>query len=122
MHDFEELIPEMDCSDPDDRHVLAAAVAGEADFLVTDNTDDFPVDTGERYDVAVMTGDEVAASLVQADPQTAARVCRAQIADLKNPPSTEDKFLEGLARTAPHLAAALATAFGIESGAQLQSD
>lgn len=38
VHGFEELISEMDCPDPDDRHVLAAVVAAEADFLVTDNT------------------------------------------------------------------------------------
>jgi predicted nucleic acid-binding protein len=118
VHDFEELIPEMDCSDRNDRHVLAAAVAGEADFLVTDNTDDFPIDTGERYDVAIMTGDEVAASLVRADPQMAARVGRAQIADLTNPPSTENEFLERLARTAPRFAIALGAAFGIESWAE----
>ena len=69
-----------------------------------------------------MTGDEVAAFLVRADPQLAARVGRAQIADLTNPPSTEKEFLERLTRTAPHFATALGTAFGIESGAKLQSD
>jgi predicted nucleic acid-binding protein len=122
VRDFEVLIPEMTCPDQDDRHVLAAAVAGEADILVTDNTDDFPADTGERYDVAIITGDELAESLVRADPETAARVGRAQIADLINPPSTEKEFLERLARTAPRLAMALGAAFGIESWAQPQSD
>jgi hypothetical protein len=104
----------MDCPDPDDRHVLAAAVTAEADYLVTDNTDDFPAETGERYDVAVITGDEVAASLARADPKAAARVGRAQIADLSKPPATENEFLERLARTAPQLAIALRAAFGIE--------
>jgi len=121
VHDFEALVAEMKCPDPDDDHVLAAAVAGEADFLVTDNSDDFPPDTGERYDVAIITGDELAESLVRADPETAARVCREQIADLISPSSTENEFLERLVRTAPRFAVALGAAFGIEPGAQPQS-
>ena len=122
VHGFEELIPEMDCADPEDRHVLAAAVASEADFLVTDNSDDFPVDSGERYDVAITTADQVAATLVRADPQMAAGIGRAQIADLTNPPTTEKEFLERLARTLPHFATALSTAFGIESGSEFRGE
>jgi Predicted nucleic acid-binding protein, contains PIN domain len=122
VHDFEDRIAEMNCPDPDDRHVLAAAVAGQVDFLVTDNTDDFPADTGERYDVAVMTGDDVAAFFVRAYPEAAARVGRTQIADLANPPSTENEFLQRVAKTAPRFAIALGAALGIDSWAQLQSD
>jgi predicted nucleic acid-binding protein len=42
--DWEELVPSLQLPDPDDRHVVAAAWAGRADVIVTDNIPDFPPD------------------------------------------------------------------------------
>jgi hypothetical protein len=49
--------------------------------------------------------------LARAYPYEAARVGRAQVADLTRPPSTEREFLERVAKTAPRFAIALADAF-----------
>lgn len=110
--DFEHLIPKMQCSDPDDRHVLAAAIVGEADILVSDNSGDFPAETTSLHDLALMTGDEAAAYLVRLDPGRAARIVRAQIGDLLQPPSSEDEFLRRVAKQAPEFASALGSALG----------
>jgi predicted nucleic acid-binding protein len=40
--EWEPLIPTIQLPDPDDRHVVAAARAGRADVIVTDNLADFP--------------------------------------------------------------------------------
>jgi hypothetical protein len=39
---WEELVPTIRLPDPGDRHVVAAAWAGRADVIVTDNLADFP--------------------------------------------------------------------------------
>lgn len=112
VENFEHLIPEMQCSDPDDRHVLAAAITGEAEILVSDNSGDFLAETSSLHDLGLMTGDEAAAYLVRLDPGRAARIARAQIADLLDPPSSEDEFLRRVAKQAPEFASALGSALG----------
>ena len=40
--DFEQLIPSLTLPDPNDRHILAAAIVAEADVIVIFNLKDFP--------------------------------------------------------------------------------
>jgi predicted nucleic acid-binding protein len=48
---YEEFISAIQLPDPDDRHVVAAAIRGNADAIVTSNTKDFPVTILAKYDI-----------------------------------------------------------------------
>src|ERR1700722_2446349 len=50
---FEHLVPDME-NHPGDRHVLAAAVACRADYLVTFNLKHFPASAASKYDIQVI--------------------------------------------------------------------
>ena len=69
---FESLIPCMDGMDrdPNDRHVLAAAVRCGADAIITSNVRDFPKAALDRYGVELMTPDEFLVNQYHFDPET----------------------------------------------------
>lgn len=56
MTGYEAMISDM-ANDPKDRHVLAAAVRGGAEILVTENLRDFPPDTVRPYGIEVISQD-----------------------------------------------------------------
>lgn len=53
VRDYERLVPDMQ-NNPKDRHVLAAAVASRADYLVTFNLKHFPAAAVEQFDTAIV--------------------------------------------------------------------
>src|SRR4051794_974714 len=55
--DYEPLIEAVDLPDPDDRHVLAAAVKSGAQVIVTANLKDFPQTELEKWRVQAVAPD-----------------------------------------------------------------
>ena len=52
--DFEEWIPALTLPDPNDRHVLAAAIRADAEIIVTFNLADFPKETLARFGIEAL--------------------------------------------------------------------
>ncbi len=55
---YEHLIDGLVLPDPDDRHVLAAAITGHADAIITWNEKDFPRDVLDPFGIELQTPDE----------------------------------------------------------------
>ena len=48
---YQSLISSLELPDPDDRHVLAAAIKAQAELIITWNTKDFPPEVLQPYGV-----------------------------------------------------------------------
>jgi predicted nucleic acid-binding protein len=60
---YGDLVPTVSLPDPDDRHVVAAAIAGGASIIVTWNLRDFPTTALEKYGLRRQTPDAFLAGL-----------------------------------------------------------
>ena len=65
---YEPLIPDVALPDPDDRHVVAAAITGGASLIVTWNIADFPEAELARHGLRRETPDQFALRLHEAAP------------------------------------------------------
>lgn len=95
---YECFIPQLELPDPDDCHVLAAAIKAGADVIVTFNLKDFPPPVLAQYDVEAQHPDDFIAYLLDLRPSrvaVAAELCRKR---LKAPPKSTEEYLETLLR------------------------
>lgn len=96
----EHLIDQLDLPDPDDRHVLAAAIHAEAQVIVTRNVRDFPADRLTRWGVAVQHPDDFLTELHQDQPDALGRIVAA-IAHAWSDDAKPDDVLDSLSIDAP---------------------
>ncbi len=90
---FEHLIPTLTDIDEGDRHVVAAAIHGGAEVIVTRNLKHFPQEALERHDLEAQDPDEFVAELFRADPGAVCDAVRRQRVSLRKPPQTIDQLL-----------------------------
>ena len=90
---WEPLSAGLDLPDPDDRHVLAAAIAGGAQCIVTFNLKDFPAPIVATTGVAVNHPDEFLLDQLDLHPGRALQVLTRQSNDMKQPPTDLDGLL-----------------------------
>lgn len=114
---YEQLIESFELPDPDDRHVLAAAVRIGAQAIVTFNLDDFPARLLEPLGVEAKHPDDFMMDTLDLAPAAVGAAVTQQAAALKNPTKTIPELLETLQRQGLTRAVArLREAFGVGPG------
>jgi hypothetical protein len=96
VKNYKELIPSLTLPDPDDRHVLAAAIRTKADTIVTMNLRHFPKVGLEPYGVKAQHPDDFAMRLVGMNASAVFQAIMEQQQSLKKPAKAMKEFLETL--------------------------
>lgn len=93
-------------NDPKDRHVLAAAVGGDAHAVVTLNLKDFPAAAAEPYGIEVLHPDDFLLDMLDLAPVEMKAVLRTQLSSYRREPRDLHGLLDRIgAGGAPQFAA-----------------
>jgi len=95
---YEHLIAQLTLPDPDDRHVLAAAIHGGATVIVTANLRDFPAATLAGHGIVARHPDAFLLDRFASSPGDVLDTLRTLRLDLKNPPRTVVELLSLMER------------------------
>jgi hypothetical protein len=93
---FEYLIPSIQLPDPDDRHVVAAAIHSGASLIVTFNLDDFPAHALKPYKLGAQHPDDFIVDLLDLHTSGVLEAAANHRRTLKNPSKTVDEYLDTL--------------------------
>ncbi len=95
---YESWIPTLNLPDPEDRHVLAAAIHAEADVIITFNLKDFPVGVLASCQIETSHPDDFVVQLLQESPVEVLTALKNQRQRLIRPAQSVEEFLDTLAR------------------------
>jgi len=95
---YEDLIPSLQLPDPNDRHVLAAAIRARADVIVTLNTRDFPGKTLGPLEMEAQHPDQFILRLLDLSPGLVVKAAQDHQQSLKNPAMCVETYLGMLER------------------------
>jgi predicted nucleic acid-binding protein len=96
---YEPLVPALTLPDPDDRHVLAAAIKARAQVVVTTNLRDFPASALAPWNVEAKHPDEFVMDEIDLDRQSVYGAVQRIADSWRRPPGTVDDVLNSLHRS-----------------------
>lgn len=95
---WQALLDGLQLPDPNDVHVLAAAIAGHADCIVTANLRDFPTEIVAPYGIEVVDPDRFIINQWDLDPLVAIAAFKHMRARWRKPQATPEDFAQALER------------------------
>lgn len=96
---WEPLVAGIQLPDPDDAHVVAAALVGRADVIITENTKDVPDSILRPLGLETVRVDEFLLDQFDLSPAAACRIVAEQAAAMKRPEVDITQLLSLLARS-----------------------
>lgn len=100
VEDYRGLINSLKLPDPDDRHVLAAAIKGEAQIIVTYNLKDFPFSVLSKFGIEAQHPDEFFLNQIDLNLPIFLSAVKTIRISLKKPPKSPLEYLNSLRRHA----------------------
>jgi predicted nucleic acid-binding protein len=97
VENYQRLVPALELPDPDDRHVLAAAIVAHAQIIVTFNLKDFPGHALDPFGVEAMHPDRFVECQMDLSEASVVQAAKAQRNSLRNPVKDASEFLDTLA-------------------------
>lgn len=95
---YEPLVDAVELPDPDDRHVLAAAIRARAQLIVTNNLKDFPADLLRPWDVEAVSPDAFVLAQIDLDRDVVYGAITRIADSWRTPPGTVNDVLGRLER------------------------
>jgi hypothetical protein len=99
VDNHEGLIAGLVLPDADDRHVLAAAIAGHTDAIVTSNLKDFPADALDPHRIEAIHPDDFVLNQLELRPYEALAAVKKMRARLTRPPQSAAELITTLERS-----------------------
>lgn len=93
----QDLVASLTLPDPDDRHVLAAAIKSGASLIVTANIADFPATALDTYDIQAVHPDAFVLDLMDLSEGAVVTAAKRARTALKNPAYSAEDYLKRLA-------------------------
>jgi hypothetical protein len=94
VENYEYLIESLVLPDSNDRHVLAAAIVGHADAIVTFNLKDFPEEYVGSHGVEVLHPDDFLVAQYDLNQIKVLSAVKAIRGKLKKPPMTAEQLID----------------------------
>ena len=95
---YQPLIPSLVLPDPNDRHVLAAAIAGNCDLIVTKNLKHFPQKVLAQFQIQPVHPDDFLVDHFSLNPGLFCSTVRTVRKRLKRPPLAINDYLAVLSK------------------------
>ncbi|MHB1921362.1 MAG: PIN domain-containing protein [Chitinophagaceae bacterium] len=93
---YERIVRGLSLPDNNDRHILAAAIRGNANVIVTFNLKDFPYDNLKWYDIEAQHPDGFITNLINLDKSKSLQALHNLVKSLRNPPKSLKEVLQTL--------------------------
>lgn len=91
---YQEILSSISLPDPNDNHVLAAAIVCQAQVIVTFNLKDFPKNILSKYEIEAIHPDDFICHLINLSPENVLDSIFNQIKKLKNPPIEMESLIK----------------------------